>query len=194
MGLTSLPGTSADWVAALRAGGETQRQAIERLRAHLLRGLESYLARRPELASRDPAERRALAEDLVQESLVTVLEKLDTFRGESHFLTWAAKIAVRQALTALRRRRWQEVSLDQLLAEDPLRPRELSGDTGGSDPEALAIRKGGCSKNGFLISGAVDNMDRVRGIHIPPRPRRRERRCVGLGSPSPLYIPWSRPT
>ena len=46
-------------------------------------------------------------------------KKIDTFEGRSQFTTWAYKIAVRVALNELRRRRWRDVSLDGLEADDP---------------------------------------------------------------------------
>jgi RNA polymerase sigma-70 factor (ECF subfamily) len=46
------------------------------------------------------------------------LDNLDTFRGEAKFTTWAQKIAVRVALTELRRQRWKDISLEELLPEE----------------------------------------------------------------------------
>jgi RNA polymerase sigma-70 factor (ECF subfamily) len=43
-----------------------------------------------------------------------VLANLDTFEGRSQFTTWVHKIAVRVALTELRRKRWKDVSLENL--------------------------------------------------------------------------------
>jgi RNA polymerase sigma-70 factor (ECF subfamily) len=40
---------------------------------------------------------------------------MDTFEGRSKFTTWVQKIAVRLAITELRRKRWQDTSLDGLL-------------------------------------------------------------------------------
>jgi RNA polymerase sigma-70 factor (ECF subfamily) len=57
-------------------------------------------------------------EDFVQDALLRILDKLDTFRGESLFTTWAQKIAVRVAFTELRRQRWKDISLQDLLPED----------------------------------------------------------------------------
>ena len=43
---------------------------------------------------------------------------MDTFRGESRFTTWAQKVAVRVAFTEMRRQRWKDISLEDLLPED----------------------------------------------------------------------------
>ena len=43
---------------------------------------------------------------------------MDTFRGESKFTTWAHKVAVRVAFTEMRRKRWKDISIEDLLPED----------------------------------------------------------------------------
>jgi RNA polymerase sigma-70 factor (ECF subfamily) len=45
------------------------------------------------------------AEDALQETFVTALNKLDQFDGRSAFLTWIYRIAVNSSLMALRKRR-----------------------------------------------------------------------------------------
>jgi RNA polymerase sigma-70 factor (ECF subfamily) len=57
-------------------------------------------------------------EDFVQEAMVKILDHLDSFRGESKFTTWAQKIAIREALTELRRKRWENISLQDLVPDD----------------------------------------------------------------------------
>jgi RNA polymerase sigma-70 factor (ECF subfamily) len=56
----------------------------------------------------------AFLDDVAQETLLRVLDRLDTFEGRSQFTTWVYKIAVRIALSELRLRKWEEVSLDGL--------------------------------------------------------------------------------
>lgn len=108
--------TNEEWVADLRAGGDQQAQALEDLRAIILRGLPYAIAGR--LDPNSP-ESEALTEEVVQETLMRVLEYLDSFEGRSQFTTWAHKIAVRAALTELRRRRWREVPLPEMeMSED----------------------------------------------------------------------------
>ena len=103
--------TNEEWVADLRAGGDRQARALEDLRAIILRGLPYAIAGR--IAPNSP-ESEALTEEVVQETLMRVLEYLDTFEGRSQFTTWAHKIAVRAALTELRRVRWREVPLPEM--------------------------------------------------------------------------------
>ena len=58
----------------------------------------------------------ANVEDFAQEGLIKITGNLDSFRGESRFTTWAQKIAMNVALTELKRRRWRDVSLQDLVA------------------------------------------------------------------------------
>ncbi len=98
--------TNEEWLELL--GGEPDEAALLELRDLLDRGL------RYTLSSRTNTNLDAIVEDFVQESLLKILDKLHTFRGESQFTTWSQKIAVRVALTELRRRRWRDTSLDEL--------------------------------------------------------------------------------
>lgn len=53
------------------------------------------------------------AEDVVQQTFLSVIENLDGFRGESSFSTWLMRIATHAALKIIRKRRGlQTVSLD----------------------------------------------------------------------------------
>ena len=98
--------TNEQWLADLRPPPHDE--ALANLRAVLVRGLGAALG------SRRGVSREAI-EDFAQEALVKVLDNLGSFRGESRFTTWAQKIAVRVALTELRRLRWRDVSLDEAL-------------------------------------------------------------------------------
>ena len=103
--------TNEDWLAALRSPDNGP--ALMALRTQLARGLNYALVGR---VSDDQLD--ALVEDTSQEALVRILDHLDSFRGESRFLTWASKIAVRLAFSELRRQRWKDVSLENLLTND----------------------------------------------------------------------------
>jgi RNA polymerase sigma-70 factor (ECF subfamily) len=107
--------TNEQWLADLRAGGDRQAQALEDLRAIILRGLPYAIAGR--LDPHSP-ESEALTEEVIQETLMRILEYLDTFEGRSQFTTWVHKIAVRAALTELRRARWREVRLPEMEVEE----------------------------------------------------------------------------
>jgi RNA polymerase sigma-70 factor (ECF subfamily) len=124
------PRTNSEWLKDLQ--GPDQDQAIADLREALIRGL-TYA-----LSSRIQSDLDALVEDFAQDALLRILDKLDTFRGESRFTTWAQKIAVRVAFTELRRQRWKDISLEDLLPEDSFdfTPTVLADP--GPDPEKRA--------------------------------------------------------
>ena len=102
--------TNEEWLRDLR--GENQDQAIEDLRKLLKRGLIYALS------SRIKTDLEQQVEDFVQDAILRILDKLDTFRGESKFTTWAQKVAVRGAFTEMRRKRWKDISIEDLLPED----------------------------------------------------------------------------
>jgi len=54
-----------------------------------------------------------LAEDCAQEAILIIQAKLDGFRGESQFMTWAFSVAIRVALGELRRRRWRQATIER---------------------------------------------------------------------------------
>lgn len=103
--------TNEEWVGDFRAGGDRQAQGLEDLRVIILRGLPFVISGRLDPNS---TESEALIEEVAQETLMRVLQYLDTFEGRSQFTTWAYKIAVRAALTELRRVRWRESPLPKM--------------------------------------------------------------------------------
>jgi len=101
------------WIADLAAPREA---AVADLRNALLRNLRKALSHRMGVDE-------AFLEDAVQEALLRILQRLDQFEGRSRFLTWATSIAIRIAFGELRRRRWKDVSLDELLADAEISPQ-----------------------------------------------------------------------
>ncbi len=99
--------SNEQWLVELR--GPERDQALADLRAVLVRGLRVALAGRVRQGLNEAAE------DFAQEALIKIMSNLDTFRGESRFTTWAQKIAVMTASTELRRKRWRDVSLQEVL-------------------------------------------------------------------------------
>ncbi len=97
--------TDAEWCAQL--AGEPSGAALAELRGLLLRGLGFALA--------GYSVTEGDLEDFVQDGMLKVLQELPSYRGEARFTTWAQKVCVRVALTELRRRRWRDVSLEDLV-------------------------------------------------------------------------------
>ncbi len=96
------------WVQDLSSGGAAQDKALTDLRGFLM------LALRKPFQDSSGVD-HAFLEDATQEALVKVLSSLDKFEGRSRFTTWAISIAVRSAFTELRKRRWKDVSLTDVI-------------------------------------------------------------------------------
>jgi RNA polymerase sigma-70 factor (ECF subfamily) len=129
--------TNEAWLSDLRANGETKSMALEDLRAIIQKGLPYALSR---WLSPDLPQFNSLVDEVTQETLLRVLDQLGTFEGRSQFTTWVHKIAVRIALTELRRKRWRDSSLDELTEnEDAPPPPGLLADSQAS-PETSAER------------------------------------------------------
>ena len=106
---------SRAWVASLGADGARGEEAQARLRELLLRAARFEIGRRrashPHLRGGDLDD---LAQQSANDALLAILGKLETYRGESRFTTWAYKFALLEAAVKLRRRAWQgrEIPLD----------------------------------------------------------------------------------
>jgi RNA polymerase sigma-70 factor (ECF subfamily) len=96
------------WIDHLRPQSPHRDAAILALHAHLLKAARYEVARRrashPHLRGDDFDD---LAQQSADDALVSVLSKLDGFRGDSRFTTWAYKFALFEAGTKIRRRAWQ---------------------------------------------------------------------------------------
>ncbi len=106
---------SREWLRCLRSRGREHDEAVARLHALLLRAARFEVGRRrltlPHLRGNDLDD---IANQAADDALVSVLARLDSFRGASRFTTWAYKFALLEAAVKLRRRAWQgrEVPLE----------------------------------------------------------------------------------
>lgn len=123
------------------------------VQASLLRGAEHDLITQAKAGSQDAFERlveryerrifrlaenitrnRQDAEDVMQNALVKAFLNLSGFREDSRFYTWLVRITVNEALMDIRRRRLNEVSMDDSAEPDgPLLRDEL--EDWGPSPE-----------------------------------------------------------
>jgi RNA polymerase sigma-70 factor (ECF subfamily) len=119
------PGASPDeesrrWLADLRADGATRDAALARLHALLLRAARFEVARRRRaLPHVRGDELDDIALEAADDALMSVLRRLDDFRGASRFTTWVYKFALLEAAVKLRKREWQGREL-------PLEPESWS--------------------------------------------------------------------
>lgn len=87
--------SSESWLAGLRAQDHSTVEALSQwLRGALAKAAGGW-----------HDVNHADLDDFTQESVVQVLNKLDRFNGDSQFTTWATAVAIRVALTRLRKRR-----------------------------------------------------------------------------------------
>ena len=103
--------TNDEWLQALSTNDSQLEAALSDLRIILMNGLQRGLLGRVDTSA---PEFDTMAEDFVQEALLKILAKKDTFAGHSKFTTWAHKITIHIALTELQRKRRQDNSLEQI--------------------------------------------------------------------------------
>lgn len=112
---------SKAWMDLLASGGPERQMAIAELHSLLLRAATFEVNRRraafPHLRGGDLAD---LAEQSADDALVAILGKLDDFRGESRFETWAYKFALYEAAAKVRKRGWQGREIPLSAEEWPL--------------------------------------------------------------------------
>ncbi len=100
------------WLQALRSAGAEREEAAERLHALLLRAARFELGRRRALLNGTRGETlEDLAVQSADDALSAILAKLDDYRFESRFTTWAYKFAILEAAVRARQRAWQEREL-----------------------------------------------------------------------------------
>jgi RNA polymerase sigma-70 factor (ECF subfamily) len=188
---------SADWLDALRDEGVRRDDAVARLHALLLRAARFEVARR---RAGLPPVRGISLDDLATQSaddaLVAVLAKLDDFRGDSRFTTWAYKFALLEAAVRLRRLSWQEREVPLEPASwERLEGRATSPQAGAETRELLAALRTAIERdltphqrevlvaitlNGVPIDVMAERLDTTRGalyktLHDA---RQKLRRCL----------------
>jgi RNA polymerase sigma-70 factor (ECF subfamily) len=124
---------SREWLRDLRAEGASKDAAVARLHALLVRAARFEVARRrstlPHLRGDDLDD---IAMHAADDALMSVLARLDDFRGASRFTTWVYKFALLEAAVKLRKRAWQR-------REIPLEPETWGVfSSAGLEPDAEA--------------------------------------------------------
>lgn len=118
-----------EWVEKLKTTSPDQEKAIVELGKILHARVARAFANQPKVDS-------AFVDDVVQDSLTAILDSIHQFRGKSQFLTWATTLAVRTALREMRRQRWKDTSLDQVLSKNPASVESMKSTTGQGSPVA----------------------------------------------------------
>ncbi len=150
--------SNEQWVTDLQAAGTSREDALLDLRKTMVQGLQYGL--RTYLAPGNP-NFSSLVEEAVQEALLKILDNVGTFRGHSRFTTWAHKISLHTALTELRRKRWEDTSLDDLLEADDgsiMTPRFMADPT--QNPERTATQANLIAQVGRIINEELTEKQR----------------------------------
>jgi RNA polymerase sigma-70 factor, ECF subfamily len=167
------------WPEELRAGGAREQAAVAELHQLLLKAARFEVGRRSaELSHLRGGDQEDLAHQAADDALMAVLRKLDDFRGESRFTTWAYKFALLEAAVKVRRRAWQGREIP--LEDEAWAVLAASGSAGqgAEDAELLgALREGiehsltsrqrevlvAVALNGVPIDVLADRLDSTRG-------------------------------
>ena len=171
---------SREWLSSLHATGSTREEAIGRLHALLLRAAHFEVARRrPTLPHLRGDDLEDIAHQAADDALMSILRRLDDFRGDSRFTTWAYKFALLEAAVKLRKRAWQgrEVPLEpetwSLFSTDSLEPdaeaeqAELLGTLQSAIAEVLTPHQRrvlvALALNGVPIDVLAERLNTTRG-------------------------------
>jgi RNA polymerase sigma-70 factor (ECF subfamily) len=175
-----LDSESQAWLDDLRARGRRHEAAVARLRELLVRAARFEIARRrPALPHLRGGELAEIAEEAADDAAVSVLARLDDFRGASRFTTWAYKFALLEAAVKLRRRAWQGRELPLEPESWTLVPSREPGPAETAEQGALlaAIQEGietaltprqrtvlvALALNGVPIDVLAERLDTTRG-------------------------------
>jgi len=153
--LAAAPGLE-EWHLDLHTQGARREEAVASLQGLLLRAARFEVFRRrgslPQLSAVDLDE---LAQDAADDAAVSVLRRLEDFRGESSFRTWAYKFALLEASVKVRRRAWR----DREVTLEPEHWEKLAHAGPGPDDDA---------ESGALLEAVRD------GIRTALTPRQRQ--------------------
>jgi RNA polymerase sigma-70 factor (ECF subfamily) len=135
-------GESELWLTRLRARGPQRDEALTELHALLLRAARFEVGRRHAGSTHlRGGDQDDLAQQSADDALVAILGKLDSFRGDSRFTTWAYKFALYEAAAKVRRQAWQgrEIPLGEeswpLIVDD----RRRTPEQGAESAELFAV-------------------------------------------------------
>ncbi|HEY7207333.1 MAG TPA: sigma-70 family RNA polymerase sigma factor [Gaiellaceae bacterium] len=138
---------SRDWLDRLTGEGRQRDEAIGALLALLLGAACFVLARRRAQVSTFPREELDdLAVEAAGEALVKILARLDEYRGESRFTTWAWKFAFYEASEAIRRRSWMGREIPTEETGWSVLSREVSPERSLEQRELLDALKSGIER------------------------------------------------
>ena len=127
----ALDDASAGWISALTGTGAAREAGLVRLHDLLVRVAIHELRRREARTGVTGPELDDLAHHAAADAMLAILAKLDTFRGESRFTTWAYRFVVLEVSSKLGRHYWRQHPAESLEAGEWDRlPDRLGADPG----------------------------------------------------------------
>jgi len=94
------------------------------------------------------------AEDAMQDAFLKSYAHLKEFQGDSRFYTWLVRIAVNESLMRLRKRKPNQISLDEPVGtDDDIMPREV--EDWGPSPEQRYAQ----TELQQILNKAIENLD-----------------------------------
>jgi RNA polymerase sigma-70 factor, ECF subfamily len=115
--------TVVDWLAGLRASGVQRDTTVAELRDLLLRVARFECERRRGMLRVRGPELEDIAQQAADDALVSIMAKLDEFRGESRFTTWAYKFVMFQVSTRIGRHFWR---IGSATVDEPVDPERIA--------------------------------------------------------------------
>ncbi|MFZ0386125.1 MAG: RNA polymerase sigma factor [Solirubrobacteraceae bacterium] len=152
---------SRRWLEQLRPGHPRHDQTVAALHDLLLRAATHELSRRrSQLGSVAGPEFGDLAQQAADDALISILDKLDQFRGLSRFTTWAYKFVIFEVSGKVARHAWQRhpPSVDELTWErlpDRLAPRPGDRVEQREQLDALATAIGALTERQRAVFAAI---------------------------------------
>ena len=95
------------WVRDLAAVGPRRESACSELYALLLRIAKSEARRRAPILGLDGPELEDISHQAAADALMAISDRLDRFRGEARFTTWAAKFVIFNVASKMNRHFWR---------------------------------------------------------------------------------------
>jgi RNA polymerase sigma-70 factor (ECF subfamily) len=99
---------SQAWVDGLRTSGAQYYETVSRLWSLLLRAARHEVRRREALLEVSGPELNDIAHQAANDALVAILGRIDDFRGESRFTTWAYKFVLYEVSVKMGRHFWRQ--------------------------------------------------------------------------------------
>lgn len=104
------------WIQDLGGTGPVRELACRKLYALLLRAARAEVRRRAAFRGQNGPELEDIAHEAAADALMSISRRLDSFRGESKFTTWATRFVIFGVASKMRRRPWwrEEVPYEQV--------------------------------------------------------------------------------